>query len=61
MGELAEGYDGVWQGVPSAPVSHHEMRAKHTDRHVRWQTDLGEVELRTGNMTVVNGSVDGEL
>jgi hypothetical protein len=27
----------------------HETRAKHTDRHVRWQTDLGEVELRTGN------------
>jgi hypothetical protein len=22
---------------------------------------FGEIELRTGNMTVVNGSVDGEL
>jgi hypothetical protein len=45
MGELAEGYDGVLRGAPSAPVSHHEMRAEHTDRHIRWQTDLGEVKL----------------
>jgi hypothetical protein len=49
MGEPAEGYGGVWRGAP------------HTDRHVRWQTNLGEVELRIGNRAVVNGSVDGEL
>ena len=48
MGELAEGYDGVWQGVSSAPVSHHEMRAKHTNRHVRWQTDLGKLNCEQG-------------
>ena len=61
MGELAEGYDRVWRGAPSAPVSHHVMRAEHTDRNVRWQTDLGEVKLQIGNMTVVNRSVNGEL
>jgi hypothetical protein len=61
MGELAEEYDRVWRGAPSAPVSHHVMRAEHTDRNVRWQTDLGEVKLQIGNMTVVNRSVNGEL
>jgi hypothetical protein len=36
MGELAEGYDGVWRGAP------------HTDRHVRWQTDLGKSNCEQG-------------
>lgn len=61
MGELSEGYDGVWRGgvVRTRLAPRDEGKAHGQTRTVA--NRYGEIKLRIGNRTVVNGSVDGEL